>query len=1136
MFYKMRLKKISVIIPAYNVEDYVEYCLNSIIKQEYSNLEVIVIDDGSDDLTSEIIDFWQEQYPEKIKAIHTAHSGVGNARNVGLNAATGDYIAFVDSDDEIHKSMYKEMLKIAESENADIVICDVLLNEEKIGGKKVVQHSINSGEYSKENYLVGGINLCSPCNKLFRKRVFDGEIFECITYEDMALIPILISKADSISFIKKHYYYYKRRNNSITTKEFHAEDLFRAIISSIKGVREEHRSLLSYWHAKGLIDLANGEKKNYVSELLLLLNRNLSLFSCNNLIINDPYTEKIVYGQLIQQESCAEVPDMPLTVISNLKQELILSEVLKNVFERVQILSRTEVEQQQIRGKFVLCLDDEYVELPEGFISSIELVNFVYGNSTYIFAVPKSKTTLNSRMIDVEKKPESIILDKYIFIVNTEVFKDQKIKLSYNKREILYYVLCKKKKIYILEQLYAQPIKSFDNELSTNELFSKYQQKVKTDICDSIRCCIALQMAIPRFIQYFIMGDIRKLVEIDYPDEILNMYEFNEYRGSIQYALSMINDDIIKEMKEVTPEHMLFYFNMKYQREASLLSSREGLKLVQNGHSIYVQDNTYTMFEFCDYENNELRLEGRTICLNAKENEDIVFFAVVNGEIIAAKKLERDVDKHCLGEILYRGIEFEIRIPIETTKDDYKIRFFYMYRGKKIARKDIRFGKYFPLTKKYSTSYYQKDDRILTYDDREKIFSFHIWGRKGRIWKEKAFIAELKEKFSEREYKEITRLRWMYLVREMLPMKEKRIWMISDKMSRGDDNGEAFFRYMNSSRHIRKKVKSYYLMDKNSADYARLKKTGRIVQYNSFKHKWLSLVCEYHFIAYANDAVTKPLLKYNDCFKDVMKREWIVFLQHGPTQNNISSALNKYNQNFKAIVTINESERNSFLEYNYFYRNEQIKLAGFPRYDYLKNAEKKYVTFAPTWRRKLFGEFINQEERYVLKAGFKESDYYKFYAGIINSTILRDTVNEKGYELHFIPHPVFFPYIDEFDFGSDVVIHGVDVSYNQMFCNSSLFITDYSSAVFDCAYLMKPVIYTQFDAEEFYRSQYERGMFDYDTEGFGPIVDTIDDAVKKIIDYLNNDCKMEEIFKARVARYFKYRDRENSHRIFEEFY
>lgn len=172
MFFKNLLRKISVIIPAYNVEDYVEYCLNSVVNQEYTNVEIIVVDDGSTDLTPQILDFWQEQYPDKIKVIHTSHSGVGNARNIGLNAATGEYIAFVDSDDEINKNMYNEMLKIAENEKADIVICDVLLNEENIGGKKTVQHSINFGEYTKENYLCAGINLCSLCNKLFRRPAF----------------------------------------------------------------------------------------------------------------------------------------------------------------------------------------------------------------------------------------------------------------------------------------------------------------------------------------------------------------------------------------------------------------------------------------------------------------------------------------------------------------------------------------------------------------------------------------------------------------------------------------------------------------------------------------------------------------------------------------------------------------------------------------------------------------------------------------------------------------------------------------------------------------------------------------------------------------------------------------------------
>lgn len=1135
MFFKNLLRKISVIIPAYNVEDYVEYCLNSVVNQEYTNVEIIVVDDGSTDLTPQILDFWQEQYPDKIKVIHTSHSGVGNARNIGLNAATGEYIAFVDSDDEINKNMYNEMLKIAENEKADIVICDVLLNEENIGGKKTVQHSINFGEYTKENYLCAGINLCSLCNKLFRRHLFNGEVFRCMTYEDMALVPVLVSKANKLSFIKKHYYHYNRRNNSITTNEFRVEDFFDAITLSVENVKDEHKHLLSYWHAKSLLNLVNGERKDYIDEFTFFLRDKHYLFLNNELIMNDPYTEKIIYGRLIESESCADVSDMFLTIISDLNSKLLLDEMLNNINEDVQILSPKAVCQQQIRGRFILCLD-EYVELPENLCASIDLVNNIYSNSTFVFAIPKKKSMAKDRIIDIENKPESIILDNYVFVINAEAFKKQKIRLTYNKREILYYALFEKRKIYLFERFCIQPTKFLKMEADEKELFSQYQQIVEFDINSSIRCCLAQLMGIPKYIQHFIMSDIRKLVETDYSNEIVNTKEFIQYRNGIQYALSMIDDDVILGMKKVTPEHTLFYFNKKYNREADILSSKEGLQLLHNGRCIYVQDQTYTMLEFCDYINGVLRLEGRTICINVDEDENIVFFAVVNDVIIGTNRLTRDIDKYCLGELLYKGIEFEVCIPIEGNVDDYKIQFFYMYRGKKIARKDIRFGKFFPLTKKYSSSYYQKDDRILTFSKNENAFHFHIWGRKGRIWKEKLFLAELKEKFPKRDYKEIAKLRRANLIREIFPFNKRRIWLISDKMSRGDDNGEAFFRFMNSARKIKKKIKTYYLMDKSSKDYLRLRKIGKIVQFNSYKHKLLSLICENHFIAYANDAVTKPLLKYSDCFKDIMKREWIIFLQHGPTQNNVSSALNKYNQNFKAIVTVNEEERNSFLEYNYYYRKEQITLTGFPRYDYLKNTDKKMITFAPTWRRKLFGQFIQQEERYVLREEFKNSEYYKFYAGIINSSILREAVKERGYELHFIPHPVFFPYINEFDFGPEVAIHGVDVSYNQMFCNSSLFVTDYSSAVFDCAYLMKPVVYTQFDTEDFYKNQYERGMFDYDEEGFGPVVDSVESAVEKIVGYINGGCVMEEIYRSRVLKYFKYWDKKNASRIFEEFY
>ena len=114
--------KISIIIPVYNVENYIERCIDSLISQSYINLEIILVDDGSTDKSGEICDRYAV-VDNRIKVIHIKNSGRGEARNIGLSQANGQYIGFVDSDDWVEKDLYKYLIENIEETKADISIC-----------------------------------------------------------------------------------------------------------------------------------------------------------------------------------------------------------------------------------------------------------------------------------------------------------------------------------------------------------------------------------------------------------------------------------------------------------------------------------------------------------------------------------------------------------------------------------------------------------------------------------------------------------------------------------------------------------------------------------------------------------------------------------------------------------------------------------------------------------------------------------------------------------------------------------------------------------------------------------------------------------------------------------------------------
>ena len=117
--------KISVIVPVYNVENYLEKCLNSLVNQTLQEIEILVINDGSTDDSQKIIDVFQNKFPEKIKAFIKENGGLSDARNFGIDRANGEFFAFVDSDDSVSEKMMEEMYDLAIKNQAELVICNL---------------------------------------------------------------------------------------------------------------------------------------------------------------------------------------------------------------------------------------------------------------------------------------------------------------------------------------------------------------------------------------------------------------------------------------------------------------------------------------------------------------------------------------------------------------------------------------------------------------------------------------------------------------------------------------------------------------------------------------------------------------------------------------------------------------------------------------------------------------------------------------------------------------------------------------------------------------------------------------------------------------------------------------------------
>lgn len=296
---------ISIIVPAFNIENYLSDCLDSILSQTYENLEIVVVDDGSTDDTRKIADQYQQDYPNKIVCIHQQNSGVLKARLEGIKIAKGEWIGFVDGDDLIENDMYERLLNNALTYQTDISHCgyQTIVNQ----GERI-HYFYNTGRTIEQDKINGTKDLLSGdfvepglWNKLYRHSLFDYVLQNPALYnkyrynEDLLLNYLLFKESGKAIYEDFCPYHYMVRSESATRSSFNANKITDPLMiqkyileDSEEGIKPEayRRYLLTCINACS--ELHNKpEYRNYYEEALNTLKRydhKSHILSRNNLL------------------------------------------------------------------------------------------------------------------------------------------------------------------------------------------------------------------------------------------------------------------------------------------------------------------------------------------------------------------------------------------------------------------------------------------------------------------------------------------------------------------------------------------------------------------------------------------------------------------------------------------------------------------------------------------------------------------------------------------------------------------------------------------------------------------------------------------------------------------------------------
>lgn len=211
---------ISVVVPVYNVEKYLDKCIDSLVSQTYENLEIILIDDGSKDKSAKICDKWKDN-DSRIKVIHKENGGLSEARNVGIDYAQGEYIAFIDSDDWVDKNFIKYLHEKLEKYNADIAASTIIKTYKDYNEiQPINREKIRFTSEEALDTLLSGRDFCAVAwNKLYKKNVIGNIRFPIgKIHEDEFFSYKVIANANTLVLVTEAIYYYRQRSGSIMQK------------------------------------------------------------------------------------------------------------------------------------------------------------------------------------------------------------------------------------------------------------------------------------------------------------------------------------------------------------------------------------------------------------------------------------------------------------------------------------------------------------------------------------------------------------------------------------------------------------------------------------------------------------------------------------------------------------------------------------------------------------------------------------------------------------------------------------------------------------------------------------------------------------------------------------------------------
>ena len=340
-------------------------------------------------------------------------------------------------------------------------------------------------------------------------------------------------------------------------------------------------------------------------------------------------------------------------------------------------------------------------------------------------------------------------------------------------------------------------------------------------------------------------------------------------------------------------------------------------------------------------------------------------------------------------------------------------------------------------------------------------------------------------------------------------------WVLYERGTDARDNAYFFYRYL-KEKHPEQKL--YYIIDKHSADYPKVHEDA--VQFGSLKNYWVLATAKKVISTHCYGGLPHVNTKLFRFFK-LHKKHY--FLQHGVTKDDIAAL--HFDQTGVQLFICGGKPEYDYICQEFGYPQGAVQYTGFARYDTLHDVKtKNQILIMPTWRMYL------RKEKQLL-----ESEYYRQWNRLLTDPQLAEYLEQNDLSAIFYPHYEVQKYLHHFHPISNRIVLADFANYDvqTLLKESKLLVTDYSSVFFDFAYMRKPVVYFQFDQEEFFSKHYHRGYFSYQTMGFGPVTQNVAATVASIMESGDGDFSPTDTYAQRMETFFPLYDQNNCARVYD---